>query len=181
MATTLTWALEADDGLGALMTAQLGISILASGPLFGRHSTGSFQHGGTVATPAAFALDGAKPAFDRSISKSVEELARLGTVRLFQQGQSRPGGVFLSVEEARPGHASTGRWRATLHVSVGQMNATITNPSTYNFWLEGVSSRNDTTRFKGYGLFRRTETYLEEEAPRVVERFANEAVSLLNG
>lgn len=163
------------------MTAQLGISIHASGPLFGAHSTGSFQHGGVVATPAVFALDGAQPAFDRVVSKSVEELARLGMVRLFQQGQSRPGGVFLGVEEARPGHASTGRWRSQLNVSVGQMNATITNPATYNAWLEGVSSRNDTTRFKGYALFRKTETYLEEEAPRIVERFANEAVALLNG
>jgi hypothetical protein len=162
------------------MTAQLGISIHASGPLFGRHSTGSFQHGGTVATPAIFALDGAKAEFDRVISKSVEEVARLGMVRLFQQGQSKPGGVFLSAEEARPGHASTGRWRANLHVSVSQLNATITNPAVYNQWLEGVSSRNDTTRFKGYALFRKTETYLEEEAPRVVERLATEAVSLLN-
>lgn len=165
------------------MTAQLGISIHASGPLFGRYSSGSFLQGGTIATPAIFRLDGAQEAFDWVIQRSVEELVRLGMIRLFQQGQAKPGGVFLSVEEARAHGSipSTGYWRAHLNVSTTHFRGTITNSAVYTAWLEGVGSANDRLRFRGYGMFRKTETYLEEEAQRVVERFTNEAVRRLNG
>jgi hypothetical protein len=41
----------------------------------------------------------------------------------------------------------------------------------YGPWLEGVGSRNRTTRFKGYHHWRRTVQYLEqEEGPAILER-----------
>ena len=41
----------------------------------------------------------------------------------------------------------------------------------YGDWLAGVSSRNQTTRFKGYAHWRRTFQWLEqEEGPRIIER-----------
>lgn len=39
----------------------------------------------------------------------------------------------------------------------------------YGPWLEGVSSRNATTRFKGYAAFRRTTQQLDREVPNLVE------------
>ncbi len=158
------------------MTARLGISITATGPVFG-------SQGGVVATPSVFALDGAHREFERVVADSVTELAKLGTARLFQQGQSRPSGVFLSVEEANARHStpSTGYWRAHLISTIGHLHATIENPVVYNNWLEGVSSRNEQTRFKGYGLWRATQSYLEAEAPKVADRIAARAVERLNG
>jgi hypothetical protein len=115
------------------VTAQLGISITASGPIFG-------THGGTVATPAIFRLDGAQEAFDWVIQRSVEELVRLGMIRLFQQGQSKPAGAFLSVQEAKAHGSipSTGYWRAHLNVSTTHFQGVITNSAVYTSWLEGV-------------------------------------------
>lgn len=39
----------------------------------------------------------------------------------------------------------------------------------YGPWLEGVSSRNQTTRFKGYASFRRATQQTEREVPGLVE------------
>lgn len=40
----------------------------------------------------------------------------------------------------------------------------------YGPWLEGTSSRNQTTRFKGYSTFRRTTQTLQGKAPDIAER-----------
>lgn len=40
----------------------------------------------------------------------------------------------------------------------------------YGPWLEGVGSRNRTTRFKGYFSFRRARQALEGKAPAIAER-----------
>lgn len=40
----------------------------------------------------------------------------------------------------------------------------------YGGWLEGVSSRNQATRFKGYAAFRRSAQKLDREAPAIVEK-----------
>lgn len=40
----------------------------------------------------------------------------------------------------------------------------------YGPWLEGVGSRNQATRFKGYHAFRRATQKLEREAPVLAER-----------
>lgn len=40
----------------------------------------------------------------------------------------------------------------------------------YGPWLEGVGSRNGSTRFKGYFNYRRTAQIMEAEAPRIAER-----------
>lgn len=40
----------------------------------------------------------------------------------------------------------------------------------YGPWLEGTSSRNQTTRFKGYGTFRKVKERLDKESLRVAAR-----------
>jgi hypothetical protein len=40
----------------------------------------------------------------------------------------------------------------------------------YGPWLEGTSSRNQTTRFKGYGTFRKVKDRLEKESIRIAVR-----------
>lgn len=43
----------------------------------------------------------------------------------------------------------------------------------YGPWLEGVGSRNETTRFKGYFTFRRVGQMLEAKAQRIADRIAD--------
>ena len=46
----------------------------------------------------------------------------------------------------------------------------------YGPWLEGVSSRNDTTRFKGYASFRRATQQVQQEVPAIVRRIVDRYV-----
>lgn len=39
----------------------------------------------------------------------------------------------------------------------------------YGPWLEGVSSRNQSTRFRGYGVFRKTTAAIEKKADEIAE------------
>ncbi len=39
----------------------------------------------------------------------------------------------------------------------------------YGPWLEGVGSRNQTTRFKGYASFRRAKQTIEQQVPALVQ------------
>ncbi len=51
----------------------------------------------------------------------------------------------------------------------------------YGAWLEGVGSRNRTTRFKGYSSFRRAAQALQREAPVIAEREVADAVRRITG
>jgi len=50
----------------------------------------------------------------------------------------------------------------------------------YGPWLEGTSSRNQTTRFKGYGTFRKVRDKLNSEAVGLALRFLPEYVRRMN-
>lgn len=50
----------------------------------------------------------------------------------------------------------------------------------YGPWLEGISSRNASTRFKGYATFRRTAQDLDKQAPRIVDPTITQLVARLN-
>lgn len=50
----------------------------------------------------------------------------------------------------------------------------------YGPWLEGVSRRNATTRFKGYHSFRRATGQIQRDVPRVVAPVLNRLVGQLN-
>jgi hypothetical protein len=44
----------------------------------------------------------------------------------------------------------------------------------YGPWLEGTSSRNESTRFKGYGTFRRVKQRVESRADRTMQRILDQ-------
>lgn len=50
----------------------------------------------------------------------------------------------------------------------------------YGPWLEGTSSRNRTTRFRGYATFRRAAQQLERRAGEIAEPIVDRAVERLN-
>ncbi len=51
----------------------------------------------------------------------------------------------------------------------------------YGPWLDGSSSRNKTTRFKGYAAFRRAAQRVEAQVPRLAEPALQRAVRRLDG
>lgn len=50
----------------------------------------------------------------------------------------------------------------------------------YGPWLEGISRRNATTRFKGYHSFRKATQQIQRDVPRVVAPVLNHMVGQLN-
>lgn len=86
---------------------------------------------------------------------------------------------------------------------MGNLNATLRNPTpyyetqvvvqdraddlvvhdrgvVYGGWLEGLSSRNATTRFKGYSNWRRAFQTLEKKAPVLAERIVARYLEVLS-
>lgn len=51
----------------------------------------------------------------------------------------------------------------------------------YGPWLEGVGSRNRTTRFKGYSSFRRATQAVEGRVPSIVRPIVNRWVARMGG
>lgn len=59
----------------------------------------------------------------------------------------------------------TGYYESQVHVETEAGGYKLTDGGViYGWWLEGVGSRNATTRFKGYSIFRRVGQALEPEA-----------------
>mgnify|MGYP003564721511 CR=1 FL=1 len=92
-------------------------------------------------------------------------------------------GKELVLVETAVFKAPTGRWASGVHLSpfadVTKVEPNLALP--YNRWLEGVSHRNMTTRFKGYRLFRNAHRQLKGEAQRIATEALRPAIRRLNG
>lgn len=106
---------------------------------------------------------------ERAQRSAIRELVDYGWQLLNTVLVMRPAGVYLSVEEADPGKASKGYYRAHLHGIVQDSRYGQIDDSgvVYGPWLEGTSHRNMTTRFKGYASFRRTAQRVRAHAREV--------------
>ena len=115
-------------------------------------------------------FDGRARSAVRQLSRTViGRIVRLGEQRLDRMLRPRPAGVFLSVDEAGRGKASTGHYRRSVHPVVADTWGRIDDGGVvYGPWLEGTSGRNRTTRFKGYSSFRRTRRWLQTQAGKVL-------------
>ena len=92
-----------------------------------------------------------------------------GEDRLDQMLRPRPAGVYLAVTGPQ---GSKGNYRRNVHGRLqDNLHALITDGGVvYGPWLEGTSSRNDTSRFKGYSSFRKTRDWLEKEIVGIADR-----------
>lgn len=65
----------------------------------------------------------------------------------------------------------TGFYRAHVRAHpVGEVVTIDDSNVRYGPWLEGVSSRNQSTSFKGYATFRKVFAELDQEVPRLADR-----------
>lgn len=115
---------------------KLGFEIKARGPLFDGRTERKVEY---------------------SLQATIKYLVEVGWRLLDSILQKRPRGVYLSVEQAEKGKESKGNYRAHLMMTTqGSRYGEIRDGGViYGPWLEGISTRNQTTRFKGYSAFRR--------------------------
>lgn len=65
----------------------------------------------------------------------------------------------------------TGHYQAGLRSALVSFNDVLINdPVIYGPWLEGTSQRNESTRFKGYSLWRKAKQATQREIPNIAER-----------
>lgn len=66
--------------------------------------------------------------------------------------------------------SSPPHYQAAINIATHDLNKVINDGGViYSAWLEGVGSRNKTTRFKGYASFRRAKQAIEQRIPALVE------------
>ena len=97
------------------------------------------------------------PFFDGGMQRSVERGVDEASEKVAQAGvnmvKSRLDNVLVN---------PTGRYQSQIQTDRSVTGVVITDGGVvYGPWLEGVSSRNTSSRFKGYATFRKTTTKLE--------------------
>jgi len=137
----------------------------------------------TITVRGPILIGQSDPMVRRALRATIQEIVELGEQRLATKFLlPRPAGVFLSAAEAQKGKASRGNYRRNLHAESHDTLGTISDSGVlYGPWLEGTGSRNQTTRFKGYSSFRKTEQWMQEQAPKVAEAHARKLVRELGG
>lgn len=116
-------------------------------------------------------FDGRAPAAAfKALDEAKLDLADRGVAMLLRLG--------LESFESHP----TMRWETELNTRLGAYNdVVIYDPVIYNAWLEGVSKRNQSTKFKGYHLFRRTAQDLQRLAVPVMEQHLDAHMAEMGG
>lgn len=138
---------------------KLAVTITQSGPFFTKR-----------ARPLRIAL-----------GRAVQDLVEMGEQRLDQVLRPSPAGVYLSISQARRGQASTGHYRRSIHGEAKGLKGRIDDSKVvYGPWLEGISSRNKTTRFRGYASFRKTKDMLDKKAQGVLMKRVRQAIKELS-
>lgn len=87
-----------------------------------------------------------------------------------------------------PGHGQdTGRYKGSIHGEmVKSLHGVVHSsgaggkPVIYETWLEGVSSRNQTTRFKGYAMYRNAFQRLQLKVRGFIDQRVAKALRMLN-
>jgi hypothetical protein len=114
-------------------------------------------------------VEGRGPLFDGRADAALQDWARATTKAIADEGVT----MLRAVPMNKTGRARGG-FQANLHVlqrggngTEAQIPAPMIRGVTWGPWLEGTSQRNDSTRFKGYHLFRQTRQALQKLAPEI--------------
>jgi hypothetical protein len=106
------------------------------------------------------------PVFDGRAEDAARRYCDDVKKKLAQEGVDR---VRHRLEEVIR-HQVTGRAVSEVHIDNAVSDLVVTNdPIVYGPWLEGVSQRNHSTRFKGYHTFRLVGDQLERDAEGIAE------------
>lgn len=125
-------------------------------------------------------LDVSGPLADGTAARVTEKWASNTAAALGDEGVAMLRAVSLN----KTGRARGG-FQANLKVLQKGPAAQIPGPMvrgvTWAPWLEGTSKRNESTGFKGYGLFRKTRTALNKKAPQIGQQELDKLMPELGG
>lgn len=110
----------------------------------------------------------------REVGRYLEDVVHATAVR----GQELVRADFDVVHREPTGYA---RSRVTVTDEPGPRSTVGDGGIVYGPWLEGVGSRNKTSRFKGYATFRRIGQRLQGEVERIARERLPQLVRRLNG
>lgn len=106
------------------------------------------------------------PLFDDRIQSMINAGLTSGEAKAAKRGLQMLRGEF-----ATHFRMPTGYYESQVHIETEPGGYKLTDGGVvYGWWLEGVGSRNATTRFKGYSIWRRVGQALEPEAVTIIER-----------
>ena len=123
----------------------------------------------------------------RDVTKAfVQRIVEQGEHRLDEMLRPRPQGVYLSVQEARSRGNKGSRGHYARHIEGSVNPASLEgvihdSKVVYGPWLEGTSSRNNTTQFKGYASFRKTKDWMDKQVRIMRKEFEKRYARKLNG
>ena len=114
------------------------------------------------------------------VQKGIEELVQIGEGFLMDRLKPQSGGgVYKNTPPSEGG--ATGNYRRNISTSVRTLSARIDDGGVvYGPWLEGVSSRNTRSRFKGYSSFRLASQKMEKDRDGVFRARLNQYVRKMN-
>lgn len=107
-----------------------------------------------------------------------------GTIKAFQDDVEQEVGEYtVNRIQGELGHVlvhPTGYYRSRVTTERRGENVLVTDGGVvYGPWLEGVGSRNKSTRFKGYATFRRISQAVRNEVGPIAERVLTKYVGRL--
>lgn len=107
------------------------------------------------------------PLYDGGAARAVEDFLAEASREVAEAGVNEVQARLGQVLQHDTGHY---RGQVTTDRTTGEGNWIVTDGGViYGAWLEGTSSRNKTTRFKGYQTFRRTRQWLSDRAMSIAE------------
>lgn len=118
-----------------------------------------------------------------SIRDTITEIVLTGEREARLMAQPSPAGLFRSREYAAAhGYFQTGHYNRSINGRVtDSMHGMIADSNVvYGPRLEGVSSRNQSTRFKGYAIFRKTAQKLQGLAGGILKKHMDKLTARLN-
>ncbi len=142
--------------------------VTFSGPLFDSEGDGILADGILAARHA--------------VADKGTELVRAAFDEHIRVNHGRHTASITVTDESRSYTSDTGRRSYTMTVDVPQKTTVVTTSNaTYGPWLEGVGSRNASTRFKGYWGFRQATSELDTQAQRIADEALGPYIEKLNG
>lgn len=116
------------------------------------------------------------------LARDGERLARAAFAAQIREDTGRFLGSITSTDHSTAYSTHSGHKTYTLPVVVSDIDMTVvtTETASYGPWLEGVGSRNDTTRFRGYHGFRKAAGELNAQAEPKADEYLRPYVERCN-
>jgi hypothetical protein len=126
-------------------------------------------------------LEGRGPARLRPVVVRLNKrLADIGEEFIAQKARIRPAGEFKTRAQAGK-KVSKGNYRRRIRKELKGLVFKLTNSAIYGPWIEGTSSRNKTSRFKGYHIYRQAKQFIQSQIPKEARRTVDDIKKELRG